>query len=323
MSSGPGTPSQQGPQASAAAAAHLLLPELAVIRLSGDDATSFLHGQLTHDIKALPAGRVRLAGYCNPKGRLYALLQVLRDGDDWLLITARDLAETLIRRLRMFVLRARVRIEDVSDDGLLISLSGAAAEHAAPGQAPPAAGTVLEREGGFALGWPAGSTTLLLTERAHGDALLGELDARTPRAGPEVWQRLLIRAAEPWIVSATSEAFVPQQVNLERLGGVSFRKGCYPGQEVVARMHYLGKPSRRLYRLGGPEVARLGGVPDPGATLHDSAANPVAQVVIATTSEAGRLELLAVVPVKHVAAGTTLHCEGEPLEYLPMPYALD
>jgi len=320
MSSGPDNPSQQGPQASAA---HCPLPELAVIRVSGADATSFLHGQLTHDINALPPGRLRLAGYCNPKGRLYALLQVLRDGDDWLLITARDLVGPLVRRLRMFVLRAQVRIEDLSDECLLISLSGHATERAVPGQAPPAPGAVLAREGGFALGWPGNSATLLLTDRVHGHALLGDLDAQTPRAGPEVWQRLLIRAGEPWLVSATSEAFVPQQVNLERIDGVSFRKGCYPGQEVVARMHYLGKPSRRLYRLGGPDVARLAGMPAPGANLHDSEGEAVAQVVMAAASESGRLELLAVVPVKQVAAATTLRCDGVALEYLPMPYALD
>jgi len=136
----------------------------------------------------------------------------------------------------------------------------------------------------------------------------------------ENWQLQLIRAGEPWIVAATTEAFVPQQVNLERIDGVSFKKGCFPGQEVVARMHYLGKPSRRLYRLSG---SISNGLPTPGSALTDSDGNTVGQVVIAATSKPGQFELSAVLPVKQVAADVELFIDGEPLAHLPLPYSLD
>lgn len=295
--------------------------DLAVIRVSGPDATAFLQSQLTHDVETLSHDTLRLAGYCNAKGRLFGLFRVLRDADgSFLLITDSSLVDTVIRRLRMFVLRSKVQIDAISDQYTLIGLAGDAVRRCGVVEERPAAGGIAPCSGGFAIGWPGDAVTLLLSDAAAAQAMSETLTAAGGALDMENWQLQLIRAGEPWIVAATTEAFVPQQVNLERIDGVSFKKGCFPGQEVVARMHYLGKPSRRLYRLSG---SISNGLPTPGSALTDSDGNTVGQVVIAATSKPGQFELSAVLPVKQVAADVELFIDGEPLAHLPLPYSLD
>ncbi|MGK2942593.1 MAG: CAF17-like 4Fe-4S cluster assembly/insertion protein YgfZ [Immundisolibacter sp.] len=295
------------------------LDHLAVLQAGGADATDFLHGQLSNDLVGLAPDHSLLAGYCNAKGRLYGALRLWRAGDDCLAWLAADTAEAVLKRLSMFVMRSKVTLT-LRDDLALLGLAGVGANDClirvglpAPedentlGQHGPV--TVLRLPGPtprFALCLPQGQA------QAIWDALV--IDA-TPATGA-MWRLLDIDAGLPTVYAPTLEAFVPQMVNLERVGGVSFRKGCYPGQEIVARMHYLGKPSRRMFRLQA-----AGSAPPPGTPVLDQDEREVGTVVDAQAADGG-YRALAVLQINAIEAA--LHLAGtRPVERLTLPYALE
>ena len=210
------------------------LPHLSVLQASGPDAATFLQGQLTQDVLGLSADEARLGGFCSAKGRLQASFVLLRPQPDtvWLLVSA-DLAEALCKRLRMFVLRAQCRLEPMPWPVWGAWSSELPAYRAA---------VTAASEGALAsvhVGWPGGRQLRVGPggpadgpAMANGEATLA-------------WRQADIECGLPWIEAATVDRFVPQMVNLELLGGVNFRKGCYPGQEVVARSQYRGTLKRR------------------------------------------------------------------------------
>lgn len=207
-----------------------------LIRASGADARTFLQSQLTQDVLKLNENDVRLAGYCSAKGRMYAMFYIWADGETVYLLTQRSVMETVIKRLRMFVLRAKVMLEDVSDQ---YAISGYVGADALAQQTRVTDGDTVR------LG-------ILPAVVSEADAILPReirIDS-APRsiesADIELWQWLDIRAGIAHVTADISEAFVPQMMNLDRIGGVNFKKGCYPGQEIVARSHYLGKLKRRM-----------------------------------------------------------------------------
>jgi folate-binding protein YgfZ len=273
----------------------LPLVELGVIRAHGADAASFLHGQLTNDIANLAAGEARLAGYCSAKGRLLASFLAWRAGDDLLLACSADLLAATLKRLRMFVLRAKCTLSDASVEVPLHGLAG----HAATGA------TVIRLPDG------AGSPRLLVAG-AIADLPLPSLDARA-------WRWLEVQSGVARIERATVEHFVPQMLNYELVGGVDFGKGCYPGQEVVARSQYRGTIKRRslLFRTAAAAAA--------GATevFHsEDPSQPAGQVVMAAASAAGGSIALVEVKLAALASGS-LHLaapDGALLERLAMPY---
>ncbi len=256
------------------------LPDYAVISVSGADAASFLHGQLTHDVTGLGPGAARLAGYCTAKGRLLATLVMWHaqpaDGTVCLLVR-RDLAEALIRRLRMFVLRAKVTLA-LSD----LAVHGVQADAAARQALQQPLGGELgvlpwqrsELPSGTWIAAPAGPSGVArwwwiasagqvqAAEQAAGAAL------GLPQSDPAGWQRGDLAAGLPWIATATQDLFIPQTVNLDLIDGVSFGKGCYPGQEIVARSHYRGTVKRRM---AYGHVASDAPQPAAGADVYDSA----------------------------------------------------
>ncbi len=256
------------------------LADWGLIRARGPDAASFLQGQLTNDIQQLSVGQAQLSGYCSAKGRLLASFVLWRSApDEFLLACSRDLLAATLKRLSMFVLRAKCKLDDAGGDWQLFGLAGDAAQGwlgaAAPalpwqtsampmGQAlrlPDAAG--LPR---YLLAWPA-------TEAAPAVATLST----------EEWLRLEVDSGMVRITQATAERFVPQMVNLELVGGVSFSKGCYPGQEVVARSQYRGTLKRRSYvfDVAGPAL--------PGEEVFHSAdpGQPAGQVALAAVAQGG------------------------------------
>ena len=226
-----------------------------LLSVSGDDARDFLHAQLTSDIQGLAADRAALAGWCSAQGRLLATFLVIPAAQGFLLQLARDLAPAVARRLRMFVLRSKVKIADESD---------AWTQHGiwdADFQQPDVA-------------WKDGVATVRVGERRY--IQLGSKEQ--PNASEEDWILHEIRAGRPFISSATQDKFVPQMVNLEKLGGVDFHKGCYPGQEIVARAQYRGQVKRRMVQMQG-------------------AARPGDEFAGGTVVDAARGELLVVAPV--------------------------
>ena len=287
------------------------LSQYGLLQASGSDARAFLHAQLTNDIEALAADRARYAGWCSAKGRLLASFLLVPHADGYLLQLSRDLAPAVAKRLSMFILRSKVKIENATDSWSQFGLWGDGADAALGelGFAPPAELAVARRDNLLAVCVSAQRYLLLapVAERARISGLRGTSD----ESG---WMLEEIRSGRPLISQATQDQFVPQMVNYERFGAVDFQKGCYPGQEVVARAQYRGQVKRRMVRVRTPVPLR------PGQDLYsdDLPGQASGSVVNAASDEA-----LAVVQLSTLEKGLALRAEphGAPLEVLSLPYA--
>lgn len=291
------------------------LGHLGVISATGDDAANFLHNQLTNDVLGLDGTSARLAGYCSPKGRLLATMLVWKDADAIRMALPNELLPAILKRLRMFVLRSKVTLDDSSERRVLLGM-------AAP--ALPALPAATLAQGSF-----EGGTTIRLPDAAGLQRLLW---AGTPEQAIHAWQRAAlppapsalwrwtdILAGLPQVVEATREQFVPQMINYELVGGVNFRKGCYPGQEVVARSQYLGKLKRRML------LAQIGSDAAAGDEVMSEAdpAQPCGMIVNAERGPDGRVACL--VEMKMELAGSVVRlrsADGEALSFIDLPYSL-
>jgi tRNA-modifying protein YgfZ len=290
------------------------LGSLGVLRARGTDVVPFLQGQLSNDMTRLAADHSLLAGYHNPQGRVIALLRLVQlAADDVLAVLPRELLAPVAQRLAKFILRAKVKLADESPQwtvsGLLTSGSNSPPT-ALPGHLDAAAhvaqGIVIRVA-------PQPARWLLISSLTH---------APSPAVGPvvaaEVWQRLAISAGEPQVYAATSEEFVAQMLNLDALGAIAFDKGCYTGQEVIARAHYRGRVKRRMQRFLSEAAVRLGA--GEGGVLADGRAF---KVVDAAQQPDGRCEFLAVTTLARDAPSAAAAREA-PLraQSLELPYAL-
>jgi hypothetical protein len=311
-------------EVAAAARATVISPiaDCGLIRAVGEDAAKFLHSLLTHDIEHLAPGSVRRAGLCSPKGRLLADFLVWREADGWLLQVSADILPGILKKLSMYVLRAKVKLTDASGEYVLLGLSGpdAPALLQEIGITPPSPMQVMEFSGGNVIGLSEHRFQLLIPA-AQAPALWQNLSIRTRPVGLAAWHWLDIAAGIPHITLPVQEQFVPQMVNLELIDGVSFKKGCYPGQEIVARTHYLGKIKKRMYR------ARLAGDAAAGDPLYapETVDQACGSVVAAAPSPEGGTELLIVLPSSVAEAGDIRlgSREGSRIELLELPYAVD
>jgi folate-binding protein YgfZ len=302
------------------------LSHLGLIRVTGPDAESFLQGQLTNDVREVSATHTQLAGHCSPKGRMLASFRVLRLDDALCLQLPRLALPAALKRLRMFVLRAKVTVEDASDAMVCIGLAGGCAPGVLAEQVPdlPDTDHGMTRTGAL--------TVIRIPGPGPRFEVIGPVDAigplweklatqATPMDG-SYWALLDIRAGIPTVYPETADAFVPQMANMQLIDGVSFTKGCYTGQEVVARMQYLGKLKRRMYHA---EVASVT-APKPGDALHapgSTSEQASGRVVDARASADGRYELLAVVEVGPAEAGEVrLGADGPLLTFKAPPYGL-
>jgi len=329
----------------AAAAGHVLadLSDFSLIRARGDDTLNFLNGQLSNDIRQLDATHSQLASWCSPKGRMMVVFRLFRrpwmdkcrerqdvesgrrDNDTLLQLPA-TLLENTLKRLRMFVMRAKVTLENVDTELVGIGLSG------------PDAKKILTDAAGFAPGGDNGCETRedvtitslpgphpryeIIAPTAAAEKLWERLKSKAIPVGPAVWAWLDIMAGIPSVHPETNEEFVPQMANLEIVGGVNFKKGCYPGQEIVARMQYLGKLKQRMYR------AHFAGetAPRPGDIIFapDFPGQSAGTVVEAQPSPDGGHDLLAVIQISSADAGE-LHLGSETgprLSLQPLPYSV-
>ena len=307
--------------AAATACAAVPLPELGVIAVSGADAVAFLQAQLTNDVAHLGAAQMQLNGYCTAKGRLLATFHQWRHGDDVMLRLPREILPAVMKRLSMFVLRAKVRLADVSDAWTTTGLLGAADLARRAGVELPATPWTGIAAGDARIDRvpdAAGADRFLLTAPARSP--LPAWCADLPRLPSSAWWRSEVEAAVPTVFAATQEKFVPQMINLEVLGGVSFKKGCYPGQEIVARSQYLGKLKRRMQRahVDHADVAIAGDV------YHSGEQQPVGTIVMAAASPRGGTDLLFEAPIDRVQSGS-LHLAsptGPALALRGLPYEL-
>ena len=269
------------------------LEHYGLLRAAGDDARAFLHAQLTNDLLNLPPGQARYAGWCSAKGRLLATFLVVPHADGFLLQLSRDLVPVVLKRLSMFILRSKVKLADASSQWTQYGVWG------------PDAGVSLavsERDGAISVGIDAGRRLVLASE-----GLL------SPTASADDWLLAEVRAGRPLIEQPTQDQFVPQMVNLELAGGVDFHKGCYPGQEVVARAQYRGAVKRRMYRLRGAALKA-------GQELYsdDTPGQPSGMVVNAAGDES-----LAVLQISAVESKSPIRPQpqGAALEVLSLPYS--
>lgn len=310
------------------------LLDLGLLAATGPEAVKFLHTQLTNDVEQLLPGSAQWFGFCNAKGRLQASFLGWRadtaDAPRVCLAVSLPLAETLRKRLAMFVMRSKLKLTDDSAGHCCFGLAGEAARAvvAALAGAAPEPHQVVSGDGISAVGLPAVLTALagveapmprwqLWVAQDRASAVWAQLQSQLAPAPGALWRWLEVRAGVARIVPGTWERFVPQMVNFELVGGVNFKKGCYPGQEVVARSQYLGKLKRRMF-LG----AIAGPAPQPGADVFASgSADPCGQVVLAAPAPEGGAELLFESQTAAVQAGQ-LMIEGIPIRLLSLPYAL-
>ena len=276
------------------------------LTVRGADTSAFLHGQLSQDVAELDATHAPLAGWADARGRVRAVFRVCRLPDRWLLVTPRDGVDALLKKLRMFVLRAKVTLELAADLGVAAVLGDAdrwLATHGVARDTPP--NRVVHR--GEVSIVRVGPEYWQLVGTA---AALAPLGAVLASADAEAAALAEIRLGIPAITGALADRYVAQMLNLDALGAVSFDKGCYPGQEIIARVHNLGGVKRRARRYAANRA------PTVGATVE--AAGAAVGEVVRSAAAASGCELLAV--VDHAAVGTALTCDGAPLRELPLPF---
>jgi folate-binding protein YgfZ len=323
-----GTARQSAFRAAAESAFVAPLPALTAVRIDGDDARDFLQNQLSSDVYALSAGNSQWSSYNSPKGRMLASLRLWRApeaADGFGALIASDLAASISKRLSMFVLRAKTRISNQSTTHSVIGVGGPRAADVIAAifsisPSPDGASAIVDGDA-MIVGIGDGRF-VIVTAAARAAALRSDIAKVAVPADESVWRWLSIQAGVPLVTAATSDQFVPQMLNWDALGGVSFQKGCYPGQEIVARMRYLGRLKERLY---GFHVA-TDREPMPGMPLYGSAfgASPCGTVINAAPAPDGGCDLLAVVQIAAVEAGPlTLAMEDGPsLRRVALPYSV-
>jgi folate-binding protein YgfZ len=269
------------------------LTHFGLIEATGEEAKSFLHSQFTSDINHLADGQAQHSGWCNAKGRMQASFVVWRQGERYLLALAADLQEATQKRLQMFVLRAKVKLAAQTDSTVMLGLSGPQAEEALAdaGLPTPSEAMTSATVDGTTVIRLEGARFMIVAPESAMAGLWQKLSVKARPAGVPAWRWLDIQSAFPLVTLATKEEFVPQMADFEKIGGVVFNKGCYPGQEIVARTQYLGKVKRHLFRLTSAQALKAGDV------LHspDNPDQSCGMVMTVAPSPAGGYEALAVV----------------------------
>ncbi len=304
---------------------------LGIMEVSGDDRLTYLQGQLTNDINAISSSLSQLSALCTPKGRMRALFHIIQNNiqnhDSLLLQLPYGLPAENIKRLKMFILMSKVELNDVSDDIIKIGLAGNNAEQ------------VLQNAG-FTIPEQTNMVTQhndMLLLRLAGDiprfeclgyfdaiqALWSSLTGQAELLSTQQWRLLNIKAGIPNVFPQTADSFIPQMVNLQHFNGVNFKKGCYTGQEVIARMQYLGKLKRRMY-LAHCQSETL---PEPGASLYSSSSTSgqgAGNIVDAQFSASGEVTLLAVITNDAVDRQDIFLDEAmqQPLNIQNLPYSV-
>ena len=303
------------------------LADTGLISASGDDAAVFLHNQLTNDVEHLGTQEARLAGYCSPKGRLLATLLMWKRDGAILLQLPRPIQAAVQKRLQMFVLRSKVKLADVTNDWALLGLGGEAASETLRKwfpQLPSAPYSCSDSENGSLIRMPDAfgqpryqwCAPVAVAEQAWPEMIKTLAPAATG-----LWRLTEIHAGVPQVTQATQEQFVPQMVNYELIGGVNFKKGCYPGQEIVARSQYLGKLKRRMLLASVQADSVAAGTEVFWSADPDQ---PCGMIVNAESSLDGNIDCLVETKVTATEEGT-IHlgsASGPVLRFAPLPYSL-
>jgi folate-binding protein YgfZ len=300
---------------------YCILSHEGILAVRGPDASKFLQGQVTCNLNYLSDSHSSLGARCTPKGRMQSSFRIVSVADGYLLAMASELLEAQLADLKKYAVFSKSKLGDESPDWLRIGLSrGDDVLHSLGLPLAAEADSVVHHNELLALRLSDGRAELWVPA-SQAAAVQTQLDSQLPQAPLNDWLLAQVRAGVGQVMGSTRELFIPQMINLQALGGVSFKKGCYTGQEIVARMQYLGKLKRRLYRLtlADPQI------PEPGTPLFSPVHNSsVGEVVLAARS-AEAVELLAVLQDDaaqngHIHLGSA---EGSTLSVLDLPYTLD
>ena len=299
---------------------------LALLQVYGAEAEGFLQGQLSNDIRHVTDNHSQLSAYCSPKGRMLAIFRVFKRGDVYLLQLPAALAQTTLKRLSMFILRAKVTLAAADPDLVSIGIAGpSAALHLQELWGPVPAQVDDCRS-------DAGLTVMRLPGVTPRFQLVGPVSALGPLwdrlksvatpVGAPVWRWLDIKAGVPSVLPGTVEELVPQMANLDLVGGINFKKGCYPGQEIVARMHYLGRLKQRMVLAHVASDIR----PLPGTSVFapNFPGQSAGMVVDAQAAPLGGHDLLVVAQLSSIAMGDIHleHPDGPTLTLGALPYSM-
>jgi folate-binding protein YgfZ len=297
------------------------LSHLGLLQIQGTDAITFLQGQVTNDVKALIGNNAHYTGYCNPKGRLLALFLAFVHHDHIHLQAPKTLIESISKRLKMYVLRSKVDIEDVSESIVKIGISGSHAPRllsALFSKIPQNDYELTSLDNGALLRLPSSQPRFeIFAEVKQAPLIWNTLLENAKPVNFDVWEWLEIQAGIPEVFETTKEEFVPQMLNLDLIGGINFKKGCYTGQEIVARTHYLGSVKRRTH-LAYLNSSRP---PVPGDNVTNIANETIGKVVRSATAPNGGYDILAEIRLENVAT-EQVYVANNKLEIKALPYSL-
>lgn len=311
----------------AVAASNVLvdLSHFALLSATGADAKTFLNGQLTNDIALLDATHSQLSAWCSPKGRMLTVFRVIPQSDGYLLQLPAPLHDDISKRLRMYILRSKVTLTSADENYVRIGFAGPnAAERvrAAVGTVPTETNGVARSGEHIVLALPGFHPRYeILCPPSDAQRVWQQLSADAVRAGAAAWTWHDIMAGLPTVLPETSDAFIPQMANMDLVNGLSFKKGCYTGQEIVARVHYLGRLKQRMYRAH----VEASNAPKPGLAIYAGGqSQSTGTVVSAAPSPTSGYDLLAVIHVESAEKGGLHleHVDGPALSLEPLPYTL-
>jgi hypothetical protein len=294
---------------------------LGLLQLSGADTLTFLQGQVTNDVKQLNGQIAHYSGYCNPKGRLLALFLAFAHHDHIHLQLPKELIAPIAKRLKMYVMRSKVEVQDVSESIIKIGLNGTKAiELLSPlfSQIPQNDYELVTLENGAIIKLPGNQPRFeIFTDIANAPTIWNSLALHAKIADATYWELQEIQAGIPEVYAKTQEEFVPQMLNLDLLNGINFKKGCYTGQEIVARTHYLGTVKRRT------QLAHIDSdiASNPGDDIFNSNGDIVGKVVRCAPSYSGGYDLLAEIRLESVEAGQ-LNVNDNALNFRELPYKI-
>ncbi len=286
-----------------------------LLAVSGNDRHAFLHGQFINDLNLIEEPKAQLSAWCNPKGQVITNFIIINTGISYLLIFKQDLKEFVQKRLSMFVMRSDVTIGDITESSPLIGLAHTKDLAPLGDNIPTNAGEVHAVDGLVIICHPDNSGRYLVTGTI--DALINKLpELNNTLTSSSVWELLDIHAGLPWISLATQEQFLPQMLNLDALNGLSYQKGCYPGQEVIARLHYRGEVKKRLQIIKSDHKLNIG-----DGIFQQNSDNKVGTVINSASHPDGGFYGLGIIEFDKV--NEKLFFDNIAITILELPYTIN
>ncbi len=302
------------------------LSYLAIIEISGADAGSFLNGQFTSNIEKISEYQLQFSAWCNPKGQVKTTFYIYRHADNFYILLPEELKVSFLKQLSMYILRADVQLTDQSDS---LTRLGLCLEKSDVKKSDVGQSDILSQLPDNLIILPLTSTAtelssrqsryIIVTEFEQAESIQNTLTEKLADTDPSVWKLLDIQAGIPWLTPETSEKFLPQMLNLDLMEALDYQKGCYPGQEIIARLHYRGELKRNLYLT----TCTSKETPGPGANIVSSANKAVGTAIQAQT-EVDTTYLLAVIDNDSIQDNLCLYdTDGSQLTVSSLIYQTD